>query len=143
NQENLFIFQQGVIDLIVQQEKVTGVVTQSGLVFYAKTDVMTVGTFLGGMIHIGDKNYGGGRAGDPGANALAARFRALPFRIGRLKTGTPPRIDGRSIDLSGLTVQPGDEVVPSFSFWPRICERPPQVDCYITYTNEKTHRIIE
>src|SRR5690606_28518129 len=102
NQPNLWLFQQGVDDLLVEGERVTGVLTQMGLRFYAPTVVLTVGTFLGGRIHIGLENYQGGRAGDPPANALAARLRELPFRVGRLKTGTPPRLDARSIDFSRL-----------------------------------------
>ena len=120
NQPNLWIFQQAVDDLIVandgQGERVTGVVTQMGLKFSAKAVVLTVGTFLGGKIHIGDSNYSGGRAGDPPSIALAERLRDLPFRVGRLKTGTPPRIDNRSIDYSELQAQPGDDPVPVFSF---------------------------
>ena len=116
NQPNLSIFQQAVDDLIVEGEHVTGVITQMGLSFSAKAVVLTVGTFLSGKIHIGEKNYSGGRAGDPPSIALANRLRELPFRVGRLKTGTPPRIDGRSINYEGLKAQPGDTPTPVFSF---------------------------
>ena len=146
NQPNLSIFQQAVDDLIVandgQGERVTGVVTQMGLKFSAKAVVLTVGTFLGGKIHIGDSNYSGGRAGDPPSIALAERLRDLPFRVGRLKTGTPPRIDNRSIDYSELQAQPGDDPVPVFSFTGSVDDHPEQVSCHITHTNEKTHDII-
>jgi len=141
-QENLNIFQQGVDDLIVEGDHVSGVVTQMGLRFYAPCVILTVGTFLGGHIHIGDANYAGGRAGDPPANALAARLRELPFRVDRLKTGTPPRIDGRTIDYSKLQKQPGDEPVPVFSFLGKAEDHPRQVHCHITHTNEHTHDII-
>jgi tRNA uridine 5-carboxymethylaminomethyl modification enzyme len=146
NQPNLSIFQQAVDDLIVEtidgEQRVTGVVTQMGLKFRANAVVLTVGTFLGGLIHIGDKNYSGGRAGDPPSIALANRLRDLPFHVDRLKTGTPPRIDSRSIDYSGLAEQPGDSPLPVFSFTGRVDEHPSQVSCHITHTNEKTHDII-
>ena len=142
NQENLSIFQQSVEDLMVEGEKVQGVITQMGLRFYAPAVVLTVGTFLGGKIHIGETNYRGGRAGDPPSIALADRLRELPFEVGRLKTGTPPRIDGRSIDFSVCDEQPGDKPTPVFSFLGRVEEHPPQISCYITHTNEKTHDII-
>lgn len=142
NTENLTLFQQSVDDLIVEGERVSGVVTQMGLKFMAPTVVLTVGTFLGGRIHIGLENYQGGRAGDPPANALAARLRELPFRVERLKTGTPPRLDGRSIDFSVLEAQPGDDPVPVFSYMGRVEEHPRQINCYITHTNEQTHDII-
>ena len=146
NQPNLSLFQQAVDDLIVEtvdgQQRVTGVVTQMGLKFKAKAVVLTVGTFLGGLIHIGDKNYSGGRAGDPPSIALANRLRELPFRVERLKTGTPPRIDSRSIDYSELAEQPGDTPLPVFSFTGKAEEHPEQVSCHITHTNEKTHDII-
>jgi len=142
NQPNLTLFQQAVDDLIVEQDRVCGVVTQMGLRFGARTVVLTVGTFLGGRIHIGLSNYEGGRAGDPPANALSRRLRELPFRVDRLKTGTPPRIDGRSIDYSVLQEQPGDEPVPVFSYIGKREEHPRQVSCHITHTNEKTHDII-
>ncbi len=142
SQENLQIFQQAVSDLIVEGGRVTGVVTQMGLKFSARAVVLTVGTFLGGRIHIGLANYEGGRAGDPPANALAARLRELPLRVERLKTGTPPRIDGRSIDYSQLAEQRGDEPVPVFSYLGNAAEHPQQVSCHITHTNERTHDII-
>ncbi len=142
HQPNLTLFQQGVEDLIVENGEVRGVVTQMGLRFLAPTVVLTVGTFLGGCIHIGRSNYAGGRAGDPPANALAERLRELPFRVGRLKTGTPPRIDGRSIDYSKLAEQPGDDPAPVFSFLGSADEHPRQVPCHITHTNERTHEII-
>jgi tRNA uridine 5-carboxymethylaminomethyl modification enzyme len=138
----LALFQQGVRDLRVAGARVTGVVTDMGLEFHAPTVVLTVGTFLGGRIHIGESNYAGGRAGDPPANALATRLRELPFAVGRLKTGTPPRIDGRTIDYAKLGVQPGDTPVPVFSFLGRRDEHPAQVPCHIAYTREATHDII-
>ena len=141
-QENLSIFQQTVDDLVVEAGAIKGVVTQMGLAFLAPCVVLTVGTFLGGKIHIGDSNYQGGRAGDPLSNALAARLRELPFRVGRLKTGTPPRIDGNTIDYSQLQIQPGDDPVPVFSFIGNMDEHPQQVPCHITYTNERTHDYI-
>jgi tRNA uridine 5-carboxymethylaminomethyl modification enzyme len=141
-QENLSLFQQAVDDLIVEGGRVRGVVTQMGLRFYAPAVVLTVGTFLGGRIHIGMSNYQGGRAGDPPANALAARLRELPLRVGRLKTGTPPRIDGRSIDYAVLGEQPGDTPVPVFSFLGDAAEHPRQVACHITHTNARTHDVI-
>lgn len=142
NQPNLFLFQQGVDDLLIEGERVQGVVTQTGLRFAAPTVVLTVGTFLGGLIHVGLANHQGGRAGDPPANTLAARLRELPLRVGRLKTGTPPRLDGKTIDFSRLQSQPGDEPVPVFSFLGAAEEHPPQVSCWITHTNERTHQII-
>ncbi len=141
-QPNLTLFQQAVDDLIVERDRAVGVVTQMGLRFYADSIVLTVGTFLGGRIHIGLSNYQGGRAGDPPSNALAERLRALPFRVRRLKTGTPPRIDTRSIDYSQLREQPGDAPIPSFSFLATGAEHPRQVSCYIAQTTEKTHEII-
>ncbi len=141
-QENLFIFQQAVDDLIVEGEQVQGVVTQMGLRFTAPTVVLTVGTFLGGKIHIGDTNHQGGRAGDPPSIALAERLRELPFTVGRLKTGTPPRIDGNTIDYSQVGIQPGDVPVPVFSYIGNEDQHPQQVPCHITYTNERTHEII-
>ena len=141
-QLGLLIFQQSVEDLIVKGDKVIGVVTQLGLRFQAPAVVLTVGTFLGGRIHVGEANYQGGRAGDPPTNALAQRLRELPFQVGRLKTGTPPRIDGRTIDYSKLERQPGDAPVPVFSFLGEAAEHPPQAPCYITHTNERTHAII-
>jgi tRNA uridine 5-carboxymethylaminomethyl modification enzyme len=142
NQPNLMLFQQAVSDLIVEHGRVAGVVTRMGLKFKARCVVLTVGTFLAGRIHIGLENYEGGRAGDPPSNALAARLRELPFRVGRLKTGTPPRIDGRSIDTSAMVEQPGDAPVPVFSYLGRREEHPPQVSCFITRTNGRTHDII-
>lgn len=142
NQPNLQIFQQACDDLIVEQDQVCGVVTQMGLKFTAKSVVLTVGTFLGGQIHIGLENYSGGRAGDPPSIALARRLRALPFRVGRLKTGTPPRIDARSVDFAKMQPQPGDAPLPVMSFMGKVSDHPQQIPCYITYTNEKTHDII-
>ncbi len=142
HQPNLDIFQQAVEDLILDGERVAGVLTQIGLRFMAAAVVLTVGTFLGGRIHIGLSSYQGGRAGDPPANALAARLRELPFAAERLKTGTPPRIDSRSIDFSSLQVQPGDDPVPVFSFLGSPDDHPPQRVCHITHTNERTHEII-
>lgn len=140
--ENLSIFQQAVDDLIVEGEQINGVVTQAGLKFYAPCVILTVGTFLGGKIHIGETQQQGGRAGDPPSIALAQRLRELPFRVERLKTGTPPRIDGKTIDYSQLTVQPGDEPVPVFSFMGKAESHPQQIPCHITYTNERTHEAI-
>ncbi len=142
NQPNLQIFQQACDDLIVENDRVTGIVTQMGLRFQAKSVVLTVGTFLAGQIHIGLQNYSGGRAGDPPSVALARRLRELPFRVGRLKTGTPPRIDARSVDFSKMQPQPGDNPLPVMSFIGKQSDHPQQVPCYITYTNEKTHDII-
>lgn len=142
NQPNLKIFQQAVDDLCIEQDCVTGVVTQSGLIFKAKAIILTAGTFLAGKIHIGHQNYAAGRAGDPPAIRLAERLRELPFRVGRLKTGTPPRIDGRTIDYSTLQAQPGDNPTPVMSFLGSVDEHPQQISCYITHTNEKTHEII-
>ncbi|PKF60715.1 tRNA uridine-5-carboxymethylaminomethyl(34) synthesis enzyme MnmG [Psychromonas sp. psych-6C06] len=142
NQENLKIFQQEVEDLIVENDRVTGVITKMGVKFSARTVVLTVGTFLNGLIHIGMKNYSGGRAGDPASIGLADRLKDLPIRMGRLKTGTPARIDARSIDFSKLEVQHGDTPIPTFSFLGKASEHPRQIPCYITHTNEKTHDII-
>ena len=142
NQENLKIFQQSCDDLIVEGNRVTGVVTQMGLRFSAPSVVLTVGTFLGGQIHIGLENFKGGRAGDPPSIALADRLRELPFRVDRLKTGTPPRIDARTVDFSKMQEQPGDTPTPVFSFMGKQAEHPQQIPCYITYTNEKTHDVI-
>ncbi|MFQ3251522.1 MAG: tRNA uridine 5-carboxymethylaminomethyl modification enzyme [Glaciecola sp.] len=142
NQENLTLFQQSCDDLIVENDRVVGVVTQMGLKFRAKTVVITVGTFLGGTIHIGMENYKGGRAGDPPSIALADRLRALPFRVDRLKTGTPARLDTRSLDYSKMQAQPGDTPLPVFSFMGKVEDHPRQISCYITHTNEKTHEII-
>ncbi|WOI37574.1 tRNA uridine-5-carboxymethylaminomethyl(34) synthesis enzyme MnmG [Alteromonas sp. CI.11.F.A3] len=142
SQKNLTLFQQSVDDLVVENDQVTGVVTQMGLKFKAKTVVLTVGTFLGGTIHIGLENYRGGRAGDPPSIALADRLRALPFRVDRLKTGTPARLDARSLDFSVMQAQPGDNPTPVFSFMGNREMHPQQIPCYITHTNEKTHDII-
>ncbi len=142
HQPNLWIFQQAVEDLIVENDCVRGAVTQMGLRFHADNVVLTTGTFLGGLIHIGMQNYSGGRAGDPPANALAQRMRELPLRIDRLKTGTPPRIDARSVDFSVMTEQPGDTPLPVMSFLGNRAQHPEQVSCWITHTNSKTHEII-
>jgi tRNA uridine 5-carboxymethylaminomethyl modification enzyme len=141
-QAGLRLFQQAVEDLIVRGDRVIGVETAGGLQFHAPAVVLTVGTFLGGRIHIGRSNMAGGRAGDPPANALAARLRELPFRVARLKTGTPPRIDGRSIDFTCLQVQHGDQPVPVLSFLGKPADHPRQVGCHITRTNPHTHAII-
>lgn len=142
NQPNLKIFQQAVDDLIIENDQVVGVQTQMGLRFTAKAVVLTVGTFLAGKIHVGLSSHEGGRAGDPPSNTLAKRLRELPFRVDRLKTGTPPRIDGRTIDYGDLEEQPGDDPVPVFSFLGNVSQHPRQVTCHITHTNEKTHDII-
>lgn len=142
NQQNLSLFQQTASDLIVKGNQVTGVKTQMGLEFYASTVVLTVGTFLGGKIHIGLDNYTGGRAGDPASIALAERLRELPFNVDRLKTGTPPRIDGRTIHFDKLQVQHGDDPAPVFSFLGKRTQHPMQIPCYITRTNSQTHDII-
>jgi tRNA uridine 5-carboxymethylaminomethyl modification enzyme len=142
NQENLTLFQQSCDDLIVEQDRVVGVVTQMGLKFHAKTVVITVGTFLGGTIHIGMENYKGGRAGDPPSIALADRLRALPFRVDRLKTGTPARLDARTLNFDVMQKQHGDTPVPVFSYMGKASDHPQQIPCYITHTNEKTHEII-
>ncbi|KLN97387.1 tRNA uridine-5-carboxymethylaminomethyl(34) synthesis enzyme MnmG [Moellerella wisconsensis] len=142
NQPNLMIFQQPVEDLIVENDRVTGAVTRMGLKFKAKAVVLTVGTFLDGKIHIGLENYSGGRAGDPPSISLSQRLRALPLRVNRLKTGTPPRIDARTIDFSQLGIQLGDNPTPVFSFLGNRDQHPEQLPCYITYTNEKTHEVI-
>ena len=142
NEPNLSIFQQEVADLVVEGARVRGVLTATGIAFAARAVVLTVGTFLGGRIHVGLDNYQGGRAGDPPSNRLAARLRELPFRVGRLKTGTPPRIDGRTIDFSRLAEQWSDDPAPVFSFLGRASEHPHQRPCHITATNERTHEII-
>jgi tRNA uridine 5-carboxymethylaminomethyl modification enzyme len=141
-QPNLLIFQQSVDDLTLDGERITGVVTQMGLCFAAGAVVLTTGTFLSGLIHIGLQNYQAGRAGDPASISLAARLRELKLPVGRLKTGTPPRLDGRSIDFSQLTAQPGDEPVPVFSFLGFPEQHPQQLPCWITHTNERTHELI-
>jgi tRNA uridine 5-carboxymethylaminomethyl modification enzyme len=142
NQPNLSIFQQAVDDLIIEGEKVVGVKTQMGLNFYGVSVVITAGTFLAGKVHVGLENYAAGRAGDPPAQQLAERFRALPFRVERLKTGTPPRIDARSVDFSDLQEQWGDKPEPLMSYFGKIKDHPQQTCCWITYTNENTHEII-
>ena len=142
NQHNLMIFQQIVEDLIIENDQVVGVITKMGLKFHAKSVVLTVGTFLDGKIHIGLENYSGGRAGDPPAISLSHRLRELPLRVDRLKTGTPPRIDARTIDFSQLAPQFGDDPIPVFSFVGLKEQHPQQLPCYITYTNEKTHQVI-
>lgn len=142
NQPNLQLFQQSCDDLIVENDRVVGVVTQMGLKIRAKAVVLTVGTFLGGRIHIGLENYSGGRAGDAPSIALANRLRDLPFRVDRLKTGTPPRLDARSLNFDVMQPQPGDFPTPVFSFLGKQSDHPQQIPCYITYTNDKTHEII-
>ena len=142
NQENLWLFQQSCEDLIVENGAARGVITQSGIQFRGKTVVLTTGTFLGGIIHVGMQNYSGGRAGDPASIGLAQKLRALPFRIDRLKTGTPPRIDARSVDFSVMQAQPGDDVTPVMSYMGHRGLHPQQINCFITHTNERTHDII-
>jgi tRNA uridine 5-carboxymethylaminomethyl modification enzyme len=142
NQPNLALFQQEAADLLVEGGAVRGVRSITGIEFAARAVVLTVGTFLGGRIHVGLDQSAGGRAGDPPSNALAARLRECMPRVGRLKTGTPPRIDGRSVDYSRLEAQPSDSPLPVFSFLGRINEHPRQVNCHITHTNERTHEII-
>lgn len=142
NQENLDIFQQAVDDIIVENSQVKGVVTNMHLRFFSKTVVLTTGTFLGGVIHIGLENHSGGRAGDPPSIALAKRLRELPFRVGRLKTGTPPRIDAKSVDFSVMAIQPGDTPRPVMSYMGNREQHPQQISCFVTKTNEKTHDII-
>jgi len=142
NQENLWLFQQAVDDIILDGDRAAGVVTQLGLRFASKSVVLTAGTFLGGLVHVGLKNYSAGRAGDPPSISLAARLREMGLPAGRLKTGTPPRIDGRTIDYSVMTMQPGDDPVPVFSFLGNAAQHPAQLPCWITHTNERTHEII-
>ena len=142
NQPNLTLFQQAVDDLLLDGDGVTGVVTQIGLTFSAETVVLTTGTFLSGLIHVGLQNYEAGRAGDPPAKRLGARLRELDLPVGRLKTGTPPRLDGRTIDFSMLEVQPGDDPPPVFSFIGTRDMHPAQLPCWITHTNAQTHDII-
>jgi tRNA uridine 5-carboxymethylaminomethyl modification enzyme len=142
NQPNLQIFQQSADDLIVEQDEVKGVITQTGIRFIAKSVVLTAGTFLGGLIHIGMENFSGGRAGDPPSIALAKRLRELPFRVERLKTGTPPRLDARSVDFSVMQAQPGDTPRPVMSFMGSKADHPDQISCFITHTNERTHDIL-
>ena len=142
NQANLWLFQQAVDDIILDGDRAAGVVTQIGLRFQSKSVVLTAGTFLGGLIHVGMQHYSAGRAGDPPAISLAARLREIGLPAGRLKTGTPPRIDGRTIDYSVMQEQPGDNPVPVFSFMGNAAQHPAQVPCWITHTNERTHDII-
>jgi len=142
NQENLQIFQQSVDDLIVEQDKVAGVITDGGIRFRSSTVILTVGTFLGGIIHVGMQKQAGGRAGDAPSNKLSQRLRELPFQVGRLKTGTPPRIDGRTVNFKGLEAQPGDTPRPVMSYMGSQSDHPAQVNCHITHTNELTHDII-
>jgi tRNA uridine 5-carboxymethylaminomethyl modification enzyme len=142
NQTNLHIFQQAIDDLIIEGDSVRGVITQMGQRFYASQVVLTTGTFLGGKIHIGLENYAGGRAGDAPSIALAQRLRELPFRVNRLKTGTPPRIDARTVDFSVMQEQPGDDPLPVMSYLGKVEEHPEQISCYITATNERCHDII-
>ncbi len=142
NQPNLWLFQQAVDDIILEGDKVVGVVTNIGLRFSAKSVVLTAGTFLGGLVHVGLSHYQAGRAGDPPALSLAARLREIGLPAGRLKTGTPPRIDGRTIDYSVMQEQPGDKPAPVFSFLGNVAQHPRQVPCWITHTNERTHDII-
>ncbi len=142
NQPNLMLFQQAVDDLLLDGDRVVGVRTQAGIEFTGQAVVLTAGTFLAGQIHIGLQHYQGGRAGDPPALRLAERLRELSLGVGRLKTGTPPRIDSRSIDFSVMQAQPGDTPTPVFSFMGKASDHPRQIDCYITHTNERTHEII-
>lgn len=143
NQKNLTLFQQAVDDLIIESQTIKGVITQLGLKFYAQKVILTTGTFLKGIIHIGRKNYPGGRLADPPANTLAEKLYSYDFKVDRLKTGTPPRLDGRTINYDVLKVQNGDIPVPVFSFNKKETDHPKQIACYITYTNEKTHEIIQ
>ena len=142
NQPNLRLFQQEAADLMVEGSCVRGVITVTGIRFAARAVVLTTGTFLGGRIHVGLEHYAGGRAGDPPSNRLASRLRELPFTVGRLKTGTPPRIDGRTLDWSVMAEQPGDVPTPVFSFLGHVSDHPRQVNCFITSTNEQTHALI-
>ena len=142
NQENLTLFQQPVDDLIIENHRVKGVITQMGLEFFADKVILTSGTFLGGIIHIGQQNYQGGRAGDAPANVLSERLRSYDLGVGRLKTGTPPRLDGRTINFDVLQKQEGDTPLPSFSFMGKSSDHPQQIPCFITHTNAKTHEYI-
>ena len=142
NQEKLTIFQQPVDDLIIENNKVKGVVTQMGLEFFSDKVILTSGTFLGGVIHIGQENYQGGRAGDAPANILSERLRSYDLGVGRLKTGTPPRLDGRTINFNLLQKQEGDTPLPSFSFMGKVTDHPEQIPCFITHTNSRTHEYI-
>ncbi len=142
NQPNLSVFQQAVDDIVLEGGRVAGVLTQAGIEFRARAVVLTTGTFLAGLIHIGLQMHQGGRAGDPAANTLAARLREIGLPVGRLKTGTPPRIDGRTIDFSRMEEQPGDRPEPVFSFMGNRASHPKQLACWITHTNERTHEVI-
>ncbi|AJC50156.1 tRNA uridine-5-carboxymethylaminomethyl(34) synthesis enzyme MnmG [Coxiella endosymbiont of Amblyomma americanum] len=142
NQKNLWLFQQTVVDLIEKCNQIHGIITQMGQHFYAPVVILTVGTFLGGKIHIGMKNYSGGRVGDLSSITLAQRLRNMGFRVARLKTGTPPRIDGRTINFSQLEEQISDRPIPVMSYCGKVNDHPQQVSCFITHTNEKTHSII-
>ena len=142
NQPNLWLFQQAVDDLILHGDTVVGAVTQLGLKFHARAVVLTAGTFLGGLVHVGLSNYRAGRAGDPASITLSARLRELKLPVGRLKTGTPPRIDGKTLDYSVMTMQPGDDPAPVFSFLGDVSQHPRQLPCWITHTNARTHDII-
>jgi len=142
NQENLSLFQQAVDDLIIENDVIKGIKTQMGLSFFANKVILTSGTFLGGVIHIGQSNFEGGRAGDAPSNPLSRTLRAYDLGVGRLKTGTPPRLDGRTIDFSILQAQPGDTPLPTFSYMGKLSDHPQQIPCYITHTNEKTHDFI-
>ena len=142
NQSNLWLFQQSVDDFILKDNSIEGVITKIGLSFYARNVVLTAGTFLGGLVHIGLKNYEAGRAGDPSASILAQKLKELDLPVGRLKTGTPPRIDGRSVDFTKMIEQPGDVPAPHFSFINPAIKHPKQISCWITRTNKKTHEII-
>ena len=142
NQENLSLFQQAVDDLVIKNDVVTGVVTQMGLTFSADKVILTSGTFLGGIIHIGQKNFQGGRAGDAPSNPLSRKLREYDLGVGRLKTGTPPRLDGRTLDFSLMEEQKGDQPIPSFSFMGKHSDHPDQISCFITHTNDKAHDFI-
>ena len=142
NQENLSLFQQAVDDLIIENDVIKGIKTQMGLSFFSDKVILTSGTFLGGVIHIGQSNFEGGRAGDAPSNPLSRTLRAYDLGVGRLKTGTPPRLDGRTIDFSILQAQPGDTPLPTFSYMGKASDHPQQIPCYITHTNEKTHDFI-
>lgn len=143
NQENLWLFQQAVDDILLEGDRAVGVMTQIGLKFSSKSVVLTAGTFLGGLVHVGMQNYHAGRAGDPPSISLAAKLREIGLPVGRLKTGTPPRIDGRTIDYSVMTEQPGDSPLPVFSFMGNATQHPKQLSCWITHTNQQTHDIIK
>ena len=143
HQDNLYLFQQSVVDFVIENHRVAGVRTQMGLTFRCATIVLTTGTFLGGKIHIGTQNHPGGRAGDAPSIALAERLRALPFRVGRLKTGTPPRIDGRTVDFNAMEIQAGDQPEPVMSALGSVADHPRQIHCHITRTNAATHEIIQ